>query len=63
MTKAGETDETLAAKASVSRVQISRIRRDLSSPSPELAVRLEAITGIAAWEFVKPVAAKSDRAA
>lgn len=54
MTDAGETDETLAAKVNVSRVQISRIRRGLSRPSAPLAETLSQLTGIAAWDFLKP---------
>jgi transcriptional regulator with XRE-family HTH domain len=63
MTKTGESDETLAEKAGVSRVQISRIRRDLSRPSPELADRLSKITGIPAWDFVKPLKAPRSQSA
>lgn len=54
MSEAGETDETVAAKAGVSRVQISRIRRNLSRPSPELAEKLETLTGRPAWDFLRP---------
>jgi transcriptional regulator with XRE-family HTH domain len=54
MSSSGETDETVAAKVDVSRVQISRIRRGLHKPSPRLAARLEEITGVSAWEFLRP---------
>lgn len=54
MDLARETDETVASKVRVSRVQISRIRRGLSKPSPRLASELERVTGIPAWEFVRP---------
>jgi transcriptional regulator with XRE-family HTH domain len=48
-----ETDEALAAKVGVSRVQINRIRRNLSRPSPKLAERLESVTGVPAWDFLR----------
>jgi transcriptional regulator with XRE-family HTH domain len=54
MTQHGETDETMSGKLGVTRVQVSRLRRDKSKPSPELAVRLEEVTRIPAWDFVKP---------
>lgn len=54
METAPETDESLAAKVGVSRVQISRIRRDLSAPSPKLAEKLEGVTGVPAWDFLRP---------
>lgn len=47
-----ETDETLASKVEVSRVQISRIRRKLSRPSLALAEKLERETGITAWDLI-----------
>lgn len=49
-----ETDATLAGKVGVSRVQIYRIRNGSSKPSPKLAQRLSEITGIAAWDFLRP---------
>jgi len=49
-----ETDSSLAAKVGVSRVQVLRIRNGRSKPSPRLANRLEAVTSIAAWEFLRP---------
>lgn len=52
MEHAGETDETLSPKVGVSRVQISRIRRDKSKPSPATAVKLEAITKLPASIFI-----------
>lgn len=57
MEAASETDQTLAEKVGVSRVQISRIRRCQSKPSPQLAATLERVTGIPAWEFVRPTQA------
>jgi transcriptional regulator with XRE-family HTH domain len=57
MAEHGVDDGALAAQTDVSRVQISRIRRNLSRASPEVAAKLEAITGIPAWDFVKPVSA------
>lgn len=56
MKTAGETDETVAAKLGVSRVQVSRIRRGVNRPSPTVAEKLQAITGYPAWEFLKPAA-------
>ena len=50
----GVGDDAVATETGVSRVQISRIRRGLSKPSPELALKLSSMTGIAAWDFVKP---------
>lgn len=49
-----ETDETVASKVDVSRVQVSRIRRGLSRPSLALAEKLEGLTGVAAWDFLRP---------
>lgn len=48
------SDEALAAQVGASRVQISRIRRNLSKPSPRLAEKLERITGLPAWDFLRP---------
>lgn len=49
-----ETDQTLAPKIGTSRVHVSRLRRKIHRPSPELAMKLEAVTGIPAWELLKP---------
>lgn len=49
-----ETDQTFAPKLGVSRVHVSRLRRGVHKPSPELAVKIEDITGIPAWELLKP---------
>lgn len=54
MTLTKQGDDTVAQKVGVSRVQISRIRRGLSKPSPDLAAKLEAISGVPAWDFVRP---------
>lgn len=54
MTGAGESDETLAPKIGVSRVQVSRIRRNINKPSPSVAAKLEELTGIPAWDFLRP---------
>lgn len=51
MSRAHETDETLAEKLGVSRVQVSRVRRRKCRPSLGLAVRLEGLTGIPASSF------------
>lgn len=58
----GLNDAALAGRLGVvSRSQVSRIRRGISRPSPELAAQLEAATKIPAWNFLKPN--QSDRAA
>lgn len=54
MQEAGESDASLAAKVGVSRVQILRIRKGQSKPSPKLAQALENHTQISAWEFLRP---------
>ena len=54
MRAAGEDDDSLAEKLGVSRVQVSRLRRKVCKPSPETAERLERLTHIPAWDFVKP---------
>ncbi len=51
---ARENDASLAAKVGVSRVQILRIRKGQSKPSPKLAQKLEKETGVPAWEFLRP---------
>lgn len=50
----GESDETLAPKLGVSRVQVSRIRRGVNRPSLTVAAKLEELTGIPAWDFLRP---------
>lgn len=52
MTGAGESDETLAGKLGVSRVQVSRIRRRICNPSPAIATKLEALTAIPAIDLL-----------
>lgn len=47
-----ETDETLASKLGVSRVHVSRLRRDVHRPRPGLARKLEELTGIPAAQFI-----------
>lgn len=47
-----ETDETLSPKLGVSRVQVSRLRRDCCKPSPRTAQRLEKLTGLPASTFI-----------
>lgn len=48
----GETDQSLAPKIGVSRVHVSRLRRNIHKPSPELAKKLELVTQIPAAEFI-----------
>lgn len=52
MTANRETDASMAPKLSVSRVQVSRIRRGKCRPSPETALKLERITQIPASTFI-----------
>ncbi len=63
MDGAGESDESLAPKLGVSRVQVSRIRRGVNKPSTAVAARLEELTGIPAWDFLRPAPAnRSEKA-
>jgi transcriptional regulator with XRE-family HTH domain len=57
MAERGETDESMSKKVGVSRVQITRIRNNTSKPSPKVAMELERVTGIPAWDFLRPEAA------
>lgn len=63
MDDAGESDESLAPKLGVSRVQVSRIRRGVNKPSATVAARLEELTGIPAWDFLRPARQPEGRAA
>ena len=54
MMGAAETDATLSRKLGVSRVQVSRVRRGVNRPSPQLAAKIETITKIPAWDLIKP---------
>lgn len=47
-----ETDQSFAPKLGVSRVHVSRLRRVIHNPSPDLAKRLERITEIPAAELI-----------
>lgn len=62
MSRAHETDASLAEKVGVSRVQISRIRRNKCGPSLPLAAKLEVLTGIPAASFA-PAHAETEHAA
>ena len=44
----------MAPKLGVSRVQVSRLRRGKHKPSLKLAVTLESLTGIPAWDWIRP---------
>ncbi len=46
------SDEALAEKLGVSRVQVSRLRRRICKPSPATAQKLEIITAIPAASFI-----------
>jgi transcriptional regulator with XRE-family HTH domain len=59
MVRNSETDQSLAPKIGVSRVHVSRLRRSVHKPSPELAVKLESVTGIPAWELLRPTDARA----
>lgn len=52
MSANGETDQTLAPKLGISRVHVSRLRRDIHRPRPDLARRLEVVTDIPAAAFI-----------
>jgi transcriptional regulator with XRE-family HTH domain len=52
--KKGLTEVETARLVGVSQAQISRIKRGLSKPSPVLAERLQTVTGIPAWDFIRP---------
>ena len=52
MTTEGVTDEQLAAKIGVSRVQVLRLRKGENKPSPQTAKKLEQATGIPAGDFI-----------
>ena len=52
MSANSETDDSLAAKAEVSRVQINRLRRGVNRPRQDLALRLSSITGIPAGDLI-----------
>jgi len=62
MERAKETDESLAERVGVSRVQISRIRRRMVRPSLKLAATLEDITGIPAAQFAREPLVKEEGA-
>lgn len=48
------TDEALAAKVGVSRVQITRIRNGVCRPSVKTAQKLAEVTGVPAANFILP---------
>lgn len=52
MRRNSETDQSLAPKIGVSRVHVSRLRRNVHKPSPDLARKLEEVTQIPAAEFI-----------
>lgn len=52
MRRKGETDQSLAPKLGVSRVHVSRLRRTIHNPSPELAKRIELVTRIPAAKLI-----------
>ena len=52
MRRNAETDQSLAPKIGVSRVHVSRLRRNVHRPSRELAMKLEEVTHIPAADFI-----------
>lgn len=52
-----ETDQSLAPKVGISRVHVSRLRRGVHRPSPDLARKLETVTNIPAATFIFEAAA------
>jgi transcriptional regulator with XRE-family HTH domain len=52
MTRKGETDQSLAPKVGISRVHVSRLRRVVHNPSPDLAKKIESVTKIPAAKLV-----------
>lgn len=52
MSASGLTDEAVSRKVGVSRVQVLRLRQGINRPSPETAMKLEALTGIPAARFI-----------
>lgn len=52
MSRNRETDQSFAPKLGVSRVHVSRLRRVIHNPSPDLALKLEEITEIPAAELI-----------
>lgn len=52
MAREGETDQTFAPRLGVSRVHVSRLRRVIHNPSPDLARKLEEITAIPMADLV-----------
>jgi transcriptional regulator with XRE-family HTH domain len=54
MTSKGLKDLDLVEPLGRSRSQISRLRRGVSRPEPETVEKLAEITGIPAWDFLKP---------
>lgn len=65
MEKEGLNDAQVSVRLGrvISRSQVSRIRRGISVSTPKVAQLLEGLTGIPAWEFVRPETDRSGRAA
>ncbi len=47
-----KSDEALAAELGVSRVHVSRLRRGVHRPRPDLALKLEKVTKLPASVFI-----------
>jgi transcriptional regulator with XRE-family HTH domain len=56
MDRHGKRDHQVAAAISISRPQVSRIRRGLTTASPDTAHKLEALTGIKWFHFLERTA-------
>jgi transcriptional regulator with XRE-family HTH domain len=54
-----KSDVEIAEIVGVSQATISRIKNGKQKPSPDTAEKLSRLTGIPAWEFIKPDARQS----
>lgn len=54
MTTNKKTRSEVARALGVTGVSVHRICRGEQTPSPALAEKLESLTGVPAWEWVKP---------
>jgi len=55
MIRNGWTRAKMAQSLGLTPTSVSRICAGSQRPTPEVAVKLEEITGVAAWEWIKPV--------
>jgi transcriptional regulator with XRE-family HTH domain len=59
----GLCDREVALKIKISRVQVSRIRRGIHGASVKTAMRLQELTGLKWWTFVRGAQQKGKKAA